>query len=251
MTKKYFGSIEPRQDYMTSTCGPLIYRESAFPSEYRGNYFVCEAVGNLVHRDVLKGRGPVFTASRAAQGREFFASTDNWCSPVYLQTGPDGAIYVVDMYRQIIEHAGADGGRDVPNVPLEILRKYGLRAGSTMGRIYRVAPEGVKNRKPIGRLSLASPKGLADALDSADAWRRNTAQRLILEKPDKADIEAIVAVARSSRHAAARVQAALDPQRLGQARRFVGSRRASRRNTRGPRKRVSKSPSRDSRALNN
>jgi hypothetical protein len=63
------------------------------------------------------------------------ASADNWCSPVYLQVGPDGALYVVDMYRQIIEHAGPDGGRDVPNVPLEILQKYGLRAGSTMGRI--------------------------------------------------------------------------------------------------------------------
>ena len=53
---------------MTSTCGPKVYRESAFPAEYRGNYFVCEAVGNLVHRDVLGGPGPVFNASRGAEG---------------------------------------------------------------------------------------------------------------------------------------------------------------------------------------
>ena len=127
---------------MTATCGPLIYREAAFPAEYRGNYFVCEAVGNLVHRDVLTGSGSVFVASRAPGEKEFLASADNWCGPVYLAPGPDGALYVVDMYRQLIEHAGPDGGRDIPNVPLEVLQKYGLRAGSTMGRIYRVAPTG-------------------------------------------------------------------------------------------------------------
>jgi putative membrane-bound dehydrogenase-like protein len=206
LTKKYFGQIEPRQDYMTATCGPLIYRESAFPAEYQGNYFVCEAVSNLVHRDVLKGPGPVLTASRAETGREFFASADNWCSPVYLQTGPDGALYIVDMYRQIIEHAGPDGGRDVPNVPVEILQKYGLRTGSTMGRIYRVAPKG-HDRRAKPHLSGATPAELARAVGSADAWRRSTAQRLILEKPEKADCKTLTEVALKSAHAAARVQA--------------------------------------------
>jgi putative heme-binding domain-containing protein len=110
------------------------------------------------------------------------------------------------MYRQIIEHAGPDGGRDVPNVPLEILQKYGLRTGSTMGRIYRVAPAGI-GRKPKPRLARATPKELAEALGSADAWSRTTAQRLILGRPEAADVGAIVAVARQSPHAAARLQA--------------------------------------------
>jgi putative membrane-bound dehydrogenase-like protein len=215
LNKRYFGKIEPRQDYMTATCGPLIYREAAFPAGYRGNYFVCEAVSNLVHRDILKGSGPVRIAARATQGREFLASADNWCSPVYLQSGPDGALYVVDMYRQIIEHAGPDGGRDVPNVPLEILHKYGLRTGSTMGRIYRVAPAGI-GPKPKPHLDRASPKALAEALGTADAWWRTTAQRLILERPDAADIGAIVGVARRSLHAAARLQALWTLEALGQ-----------------------------------
>ena len=214
LTKKYFGKIEPRQDYMTAVCGPLVYRGAAFPPEYRGNYFVCEAVSNLVHRDVLKGRGPLHTASRATEGREFFASADNWSSPVYLEVGPDGALYVVDMYRQIIEHAGPDGGRDVPNVPLEILRKYGLRAGSTMGRIYRVAPSGTA-RGPKPRLGRASPGELAEALGAPDAWRRTTAQRLILEKPEGADVGVIAAVARENPHAAARLQALWTLEALG------------------------------------
>jgi putative membrane-bound dehydrogenase-like protein len=206
LNRKYFGTIEPRQDYMTATCGPLIYRESALPAEYLGNYFVCEAVSNLVHRDVLRGAGPVRTATRAIEGREFLASADNWCSPVYLQAGPDGALYIVDMYRQIIEHAGPDGGRDVPNVPLEILQKYGLRTGSTMGRIYRVAPAGI-SRATKPRLSRASAKELAGALGSPAAWWRTTAQRLILEKPGAADVAAIRGVASGNPHAAARLQA--------------------------------------------
>ena len=226
MTKKYFGKIEPRQDYMTAVCGPLVYRGAAFPDEYRGNYFVCEAVSNLVHRDVLKGAGPVLTASRGDRDREFLASADNWCSPVYLDAGPDGAMYVVDMYRQIIEHAGPDGGRDVPNVPLEVLQKYGLRTGSTMGRIYRVAPKGtIRGPKPrLGRASrgeLANAPGepgtwlrtaaqrlmIVGALASRDAWWRTTAQRLILEKPGEADVVGIAALARKSPHAEVRVQA--------------------------------------------
>jgi putative heme-binding domain-containing protein len=206
LNRKYFGTIEPRQDYMTATCGPLIYRESALPAEYLGNYFVCEAVSNLVHRDVLRGAGPVRKATRAVEGCEFLASADNWCSPVYLQAGPDGALYVVDMYRQIIEHAGADGGRDVPNVPLNILHKYGLRTGSTMGRIYRVAPA-VNNRAAKPRLGRAPAKELAEALGSPAAWWRTTAQRLILEKPEAAAVEAIRQVASGSPHAAARLQA--------------------------------------------
>ncbi len=214
LDKKYFTRFEPRQDYTTATCGPLIYRETAFPPEYRGNYFVCEAVGNLVHRDVLKCPGTVSIASRAPADREFLASLDNWCSPVYLAPGPDGGLYVVDMYRQLIEHAGPDGGRDVPNVPLEILQKYGLRAGSTMGRIYRVAPAGLArgSRPGLGR---ATPKELASALASPAAWWRTTAQRLILEKPEAAPVTEIITVARTSPLAAARLQALRTLEALG------------------------------------
>ena len=155
LEKKYFTRFEPRQDYMTATCGPLIYREAAFPAEYRGNYFVCEAVGNLVHRDVLTNSGSLFVASRGP-GRKGVSGFGRQLVRAGLPgPGPDGALYVVDMYRQLIEHAGPDGGRDIPNVPLEVLQKYGLRAGSTMGRIYRVAPTGTVRGT---RTHLAAPR---------------------------------------------------------------------------------------------
>lgn len=205
LTKKYFGNIEPRADYMTAVTGPLIYREALMP-QFRGHYFLCEAVGNLVHHDVLSGDGPVFTASRGEEGREFLTSSDPWFSPTFLTGGPDGAIYVCDMYRQMIEHPGSDGGRGVPNVPVPTMQKYGIRAGSTLGRIYRIAPE---NAPPMKRphLGKATPQELAALLDNPGAWWRTTAQRLLLQKPETAPVADIARVAAQSSHAAARAQA--------------------------------------------
>ncbi len=229
LLKKYFGNIEASQDYTTSTCGCKIYRENSFPTKYHGNYFVCEACGNLVHRDVLKGDGPLFTASRGDENKEFLASTDPWCCPVFLETGWDGGLYMVDMYRQMIEHPGPDGGRDVPNVPYDILRKYGMRAGSTMGRIYRVQWQKVpKFAKP--HLSVADPEELVSYLDSDCAWWRTTAQRLLLEiagrRPkaggtgvspvvDDSVIRKIIQIVGTSRNQAARVQALWTLEALG------------------------------------
>ena len=200
-----YGHIEPRADYMTAVTGPLVYRETLLPAEFRGNYFVCEAVGNLVHRDVLSGAGPVLKASRADEGREFLASSDSWFSPVYLTSGPDGAIYVCDMHRQMIEHPGEDG-HDAPNVPYQILRKYGMRAGATMGRIYRIAPE---MAGPMKRphLSTATPAELAAHLGDDAAWWRTTAQRLLLAHPETAPVDLIENVATKGESAAGRSQA--------------------------------------------
>jgi putative membrane-bound dehydrogenase-like protein len=216
LEKKFFGTIEGRPDYTTAVTGPHVYRETLFPPEFRGNYFCCEAVGNLIHRDVLTGDGPVYTAKRAAseQKSEFLASTDPWCSPVEIKAGPDGALYVVDMYRQIIEHPGPDGGRDVPNVPLEILRKYGMRAGSTMGRVYRVGPKGTPpmKRPQLGKATAAQ---LAAHLGDEAGWWRDTAQRLILQSLESADVKAIEAVAAGANVPAARAQALYTLDALG------------------------------------
>ena len=218
LEQKYFGTIEGRPDYMTAVTGPHVYREALFPAEFRGNYFCCEAVGNLVHRDVLTGEGPVFIAKRAEseQKSEFLASTDPWHSPVEVKSGPDGALYVCDMYRQMIEHPGPDGGRDVPNVPYEILRKYGMRAGSTMGRIYRVSPKGTRPMKRPN-LSKATPEQLAAHLGDERGWWRDTAQRLILERPDAADVRTIetVAVGPGAQPPPARAQALYTLEALG------------------------------------
>src|SRR4051812_18500462 len=88
----------------TAACGVMIYRGNALPEQYNGNAFACDPAGNLVHRDTLRLSGATFSARPATEGREFLASSDDWFRPVFLANGPDGALYVCDMYRKTIEH---------------------------------------------------------------------------------------------------------------------------------------------------
>ncbi len=88
----------------TAACGVECYRGDALPAEFYGNGLTCEPTGNLVHREVLKPTGATFASHPAREGVEFLATPDSWFRPVNLETGPDGALYVVDMYRCVIEH---------------------------------------------------------------------------------------------------------------------------------------------------
>lgn len=164
--------------YITSACSPLIYTADLLPKEYRGNNFVCDPANNLVHRELLKENGAVFTAVRAHEDREFLASTDNWFRPVQLTTGPDGAIYVLDFYREVIE---------TPlSLPDDIKQQLNLESRGR-GRVWRLAPAGFKPAK-LPDLSAMSAKQLAAELTTANPWRRLTAQRLLVEKQDKAAV---------------------------------------------------------------
>ncbi|HZT80062.1 MAG TPA: PVC-type heme-binding CxxCH protein, partial [Gemmataceae bacterium] len=86
--------------YITSACSPVVYAADLFPAAYRGNTFVCDPANNLVHRDVLEAKGATFVAHRGDADSEFLASTDTWFRPVHLSIGPDGALYVLDFYRE-------------------------------------------------------------------------------------------------------------------------------------------------------
>ena len=139
-------TIERFNDYhtanrITSACGAGIYRDTLLGDDLYGNAFICEPVHNLVYRQVLSQDGYTFKARRPdeEQQREFLASTDNWFRPVTARTGPDGALYVVDMYRHVIEHPEW--------IPPEWEEKLDLRAGHDRGRIYRVVKRGSRPRK--------------------------------------------------------------------------------------------------------
>src|SRR4029079_1779711 len=84
----------------------FIYRDDLFGPQFAGNSFVSEPVHNLIHREILSPQGVTFTSRRAddEQDREFFASSDNWTRPTSIHVGPDGALWIADMYRQTIEH---------------------------------------------------------------------------------------------------------------------------------------------------
>jgi putative membrane-bound dehydrogenase-like protein len=164
----------------TAACGVTIYRGDLLGDAYCGNSFTCEPTGNLVHRDVLEPAGATFRSRTADAGSEFLASRDEWFRPVNLANGPDGGLYVVDMYRAVIEHPEW--------VPDELKHRPDERFGDDRGRIYRIVPASFlrdprsPNRPAIGA---ATTSELVALLDHANAWHRETAARLLYERQDK------------------------------------------------------------------
>lgn len=161
----------------TAACGLDIYRDELFGLPYRGNAFICEPVNLLVHRRTLQSVHSTFKGVRAQEEREqeFLASRDPWFRPVQVKTGPDGAIWIVDMYRFVIEHPIW--------IPPQDLARVDLRAGSTMGRIYRVYPKGLSPR-PLTPLQSSDTAGLVAALASPNGWQRDMASQLLMWKKD-------------------------------------------------------------------
>ncbi len=134
---------------VTAACGIGVYRDAALGPGYQDNLFVCEPVNLLVHRMTLKPQGSSYIAERPANETEteFLRSTDGWFRPVQAVTGPDGNLWVVDMYRFIIE--------DPRWIPEAELAPLDIRAGSKLGRIYRVRNT-TDNRPPATRIAVMS-----------------------------------------------------------------------------------------------
>jgi putative membrane-bound dehydrogenase-like protein len=187
-------------NHVTSANSAMPYRDNLFGPDFVTSVFISEPVHNLVHREVLERDGVTFSSHRAAdeQDREFLASTDNWFRPTMLKTGPDGALYVADMYRFVIEHPEW--------IPADSQKSLDLRAGHDEGRIYRVYPQNARLRK-IAHLDQATPTALVRFMESPNGWTRDTAQRLLVQAQDKSAVPALQQLARRSDNAKARVQA--------------------------------------------
>lgn len=157
----------------TAACGVLIYRGDALPAEYTGNVFTCDPTGNLVHREIVQAEGATFHGRSPYADREFLASPDTWFRPVNLAHGPDGALYIVDMYRAVIEHPDF--------MPSELKTRPDLRWGDDRGRIYRVVS---KVQRPAAA-TLPAQSSLAERVEqlaSRNAWQAETALRLLVEE---------------------------------------------------------------------
>jgi putative membrane-bound dehydrogenase-like protein len=159
--------------YFTSATGVTVYRGSAYPEEYRGNVFIGDVGGNLVHRKTLKVAGSTYVADRADAGVEFLASTDNWFRPVDFADTPNGTLLIIDMYRETIEHP--------VSIPEPIKKHLDLTSGKDRGRLYELLADGPRPlRKPS--LSKAPTAELVPLLADPDGWWRETAQRLLIER---------------------------------------------------------------------
>jgi len=169
----------PEAAWLTNAQGCLVYRGSAFPSNYVGNVFVADPSAHIIHRFVLREAGLDVTAVRALDetNTEFVASPDPSFRPVQIINGPDGALYVAD--RQ-----DANG----------------------RGRIYRLVPAGFKRPKPP-RLWKATAYELAALLSHPNGWQRDTAARLLYERGDPKAVEPVTSLFLHSRDPLARLHA--------------------------------------------
>jgi putative membrane-bound dehydrogenase-like protein len=186
--------------YFTGATGTLIYRGDAFPKEFLDNAFVGDAGGNLVHRKILVPDGVGLKAQRPEdeQTNEFAASNDTWFRPVQFANGPDGALYVIDMYREIIEHPWS--------LPDNIKKFLDLNSGNNRGRIYRIVPDGFKRRSQP-HLGKATTAELVATLENPNGWHRDTASRLLYERQDKSAVQPLTHLLTESKFPLARMHA--------------------------------------------
>jgi putative heme-binding domain-containing protein len=194
------GSDEGGQPFgfFTGASGVTIYRGDSFPAAYRGNVFVGEVANNLVYRAKLEPKGLSWSAVRAEKDREFLASKDIWFRPVQFANGPDGCLYVVDMYRELIEGAAF--------LPPQLLKYVDVAGGIDRGRIWRIVPTDFKRPNPP-RLGKATTAELVALLESPNGWTRDTAARLLYQRKDQDAVESLETLARVSHEPRARMLA--------------------------------------------
>jgi putative membrane-bound dehydrogenase-like protein len=193
--------------YFTSATGVTIYTGDAWPEEFSGNAFIGDVGSNLVHRKSLHRTSDSisYTARRATSGREFIASRDPWFRPVQFANGPDGNLYVLDMYREVIEHPAS--------LPPIIKKHLDLTSGRDRGRIYRVVREDYTFGMHRDRMSRSMPgdattQELVAMLAHPNGWHRSTAARLLYERNDPAASASLEGLCYSQARTAGRILAA-------------------------------------------
>lgn len=134
---------------------------------------VCDVGSNLVHRKQMVDQGLFWSSDRIDEGSELLQSRDTWFRPVQLTDGPDGAVYIADMYREVIEHP--------KSLPPVIKQHLDLTSGRDRGRIYRLSRIGSKPVNAFGSLADLPPERLCGELASSISWRRLMASQLILQ----------------------------------------------------------------------
>ncbi len=155
----------------SAACGLIFYRGTALPQKFYNQSFTCDPTGNLVHFND-EAYGGIYNDKQ----REFLASDETWFRPVNTALGPDGALYIVDMYRAVIEHPDY--------MPTELKTRPDLALGAERGRIWRIVaktgePGGFSPRKvPLP----TDPVEVSKLVAHPNGWHRDMAQRLLVEK---------------------------------------------------------------------
>jgi mono/diheme cytochrome c family protein/glucose/arabinose dehydrogenase len=208
-----------RLNHFTAASGADIVRAHRLPADLQGDLLVSEPVGRLIRRaKVVKNEG-LTQLRNAYPGSEFILSTDPLFRPVNIQTGPDGSVYIADMYHGIIQESNWTR-------PGSYLRRkidqYQLDKVISHGRIWRLRFDGLPGvpATPAGPAAQATPEipaqpalaldpqrprmldetavQLVAHLNHPNGWWRDTAQQLIIQRQDKKVIPALQAMVRTS-----------------------------------------------------
>ena len=201
----------------TSACSPMIYRDTQlFARGTEQHAFTCEPFHNLVQHNLIRDEGVSFAFRRDPKEAEtdFFASEDRWCRPVMVRTGPEGALWVVDMYRYMIEHP-----QWLPENGQDELRPW-FRAGQDRGRIYRIVRQNQTrdhdqtfgSGKSLARRSVPE---LVATLESPNGWQRDMAQRMLVRGDHQSAVPVLEDLLQTSQQPLARLHALWTLEGLG------------------------------------
>lgn len=161
-----------------ANCGPVVYRGDNLPAELVGNVFIPEPAANLVRRQVFVDDGGRKSSKNAYDRLEFLASTDERFRPVNMYNAPDGTLYLVDMYRGVIQYSAFM----TPYLHQYVV-DHGLEKPIGLGRIFRIVHE-TSQPRPRTSLARATSTELATLLSSRNGWHRDMAQQLLVGRGD-------------------------------------------------------------------
>ena len=199
---------------VTGSAGNTVFRGHRLPEELAGDYFYGEPVARVVRRFWVRDEEGLTRVGNVYQDRqsEFIRSTDPLFRPVDLRTVPDGTIYVVDVYRGIIQ----EGNWTPPGSHLrKKIEQYGLDKVTGHGRIWRLTHEDVERDRTRPRMNDEAPAELVRHLEHPNGWWRDTAQRLLVLHQDASVAPALRKMARESDRLTARFHALWTLEGLG------------------------------------
>ncbi|HYG75436.1 MAG TPA: discoidin domain-containing protein [Planctomycetota bacterium] len=203
--KHRFRPVEKTLNHLTASCGHEIFRGDRLPEDMRGNAFICEPVGRLIRRAKVEVKDGITYVSNPyeKEQKEFIRSRDPNFRPVNMVTGPDGCLYIVDMYRGIIQEGNwvKEG-----SWLRKVVQQYQLDKNFGRGRIWRVVHKDFKPG-PQPKMLDETPAQLVAHLEHPNGWWRDTAQKLLVIKGDKSVAPALAQLAKSSPNYKAKLHA--------------------------------------------
>ncbi len=206
-----FRPLEKTLNHITAACGADIYRGDHLPADLVGDLLYCEPVGRLIRRTKIETRAGLTYLRNAYEKSEFIRSSDPYFRPINLVTAPDGALYITDMSRGVVQ----EGSWTKKGSYLRtVIEQYSLDQNINNGRIWRLVREG----QPLGprpQMLDETPAQLVAHLAHPNGWWRDTAQKLLILAEDLSVVPALQTLARTHPDTLARFHALWTLEGLG------------------------------------